>query len=179
MANTIKVIFLGVLGFFALVYFTAQKPKQITSKEAKSTVSYEKLSPTIKKLLKKDTYLIVASYDAMLVLKDIKKYLNVSKNIILVPNVSNTSWAMKKLFVEEKLEELKKSTDELIFYDVNSNLASILNIYTTQDRFYVYKFEDKNLKLIFTNKIKENLYQEKNLSKKQILEILNPLKKIF
>ncbi len=179
MANILKIVFLGIVGFSFLVYFTAQKPKQITSRETKTSVDYENLSNNLKNILKEDSYVIVASYDAMLVLKDIKKFLNVEKNIILVPNVSNTSWAMKKLFVESKLEELKKSTKEVIFYDTNSQLANILNIYSTKDRFYIYKFEKNILKLIFSNKIRENLYQEKKLSKKQILDILSPLKKIF
>ncbi|MBS9782610.1 MAG: hypothetical protein KGV43_02270 [Arcobacter sp.] len=178
MANLFKVIFLGVLGFFALVYFTAQKPKQISSKEAKSSIKYEKIPNNLKNILKENTYIIVASYDAMLVFKDINKYLGLKKPIILVPNISNTSWAMKKLFVESKLEELKNTTDEIVLYDKNSSLANILNIYSTQNKFYIYKIENKLIKLVYKNKIKENLYQE-NLSKKQILEILSPLKKIF
>ncbi len=178
MANIFKIVFLGLLGFFALVYFTAQKPKKILSKEAKSIIAYEQLGANLKDILKEDSFIIVASYDAMLVFKDIRKYLDIKKDIILVPNVSNTSWAMKKLFVEEKLEDLRRNTKEKILYDTNSKIANILNIYTTKDRFYIYKFHKKGLKLVFSDKIKENLYQE-NLSKKQILEILTPLQKIF
>ena len=152
MKNTLKIIFLGIIGFSFLIYLTAPKN---TNNENTKVQKYEldiknlpKVFDVVGKnpytkfdtLFKKgeEKYLAVLNHDAILVFKDLYKY--TSKNIVLIANVSNTPWLIKQIAVNGKLEELYKDSKIALINDENANFIRSLNINdNTQNAYFLYK----------------------------------------
>ena len=181
MANVLKIVFLGIIGFGLLVYLTA--PKQVEKKseinkdtklsttlfpnhyEVIGVSGYVKKTDLFKKGLEK--YLIVLNHDALSLVETLK--LNTRKDIVLVANISNTPWFIKKLAVNGKLAELNQGSNIPLINDTNGNLIKSLNLFDDiQTKYFIYKINtDSSVEKINEFSVKEGAL-ENGLTKKEI-----------
>lgn len=142
MANLLKVVFLGLIGFALLVFFTAEKPKQIVANEnVVNIVKYDSLpsifeivgkEDKVKKedLFKKDedTLIVVGNHDSLAVVKELPKYFELTKPYVMVANISAAPWFVKKMFIPGKLEELNSGSNIPMIYDFEGEMVNVLNV---------------------------------------------------
>lgn len=159
--NILKIVFLGVVGFGVLVYITAPEQKNIAKDGKKvelttaSLPSHLELIGESKYIRKenffssdKETFIIVANHDSLIVLNELYKYTD-KKNILIVANISKTPWIIKKLAVNGKLEELYKDSTIKIVNDSNGSFVNALNLNDiTQNRYFIYKVKDNKISFI-------------------------------
>ncbi len=171
MVNLLKIIFLGLVGFSILLFFTAEKPKQIDVKDnivdiikydalpktyelvgEKNTISKESLFNKNKK-----TLIIVGNHDSLAVVKDFSKYFKLELPYVLVANVSSAPWFVKKMFILNKLEELNQGTDVPMIYDFDGDMVSALKVQDNSNTsFLAYLLtEDGIISEIYHGSVKE------------------------
>jgi hypothetical protein len=194
MKNTLKIIFLGIIGFSLLVYLTA--PKNINNSNEKVNKSdnlnidliprylevvgnspYTKFETLFQKGVEK--YLIVLNHDSLAIFKEL--YKKTDKNIVLIANVSNTPWIIKQIAVNSELEKMfKDSTIPLINDEKGSFVYALgLNNNNKQNQYFVYKLNsDGSIIKIKDGSVKDGAL-EKGISKEELENELNEIIKIF
>lgn len=139
--NVLKLVFLGVVGFGLLVYLTAQKPKNIEVNKSENQALTIKRFPqkvelvgqnnlvSTNKLFKSKvkTLLVVGNHDSLMVVKDLTKYFQINIPYVVVANISNAPWFIKKWAIPGKLEELNKNSTTPMIYDYDGNIITALN----------------------------------------------------
>lgn len=157
MANILKIVFLGVVGFGLLVYLTAPEQPNKNNK----TVTNEKINTSlfpshfevigVGGYMKKDDlfkkanrrYIIVLNHDALSLVEPLK--LTDRKDIVLVANISKTPWFIKKLAVNGKLEDLNANSNNPMINDSSGNFTKLLNVTDdTQTKYFIFKINDDN-----------------------------------
>ncbi len=142
MANILKIVFLGIVGFALLVFFTAEKPKQVVLDDnVRNIVKYTSLpqmyelvgeNKDVKKesLFKKNeqALIVVGNHDSLAVIKDLPKFFKIDIPYVMVANISTAPWFVKKMFIPGKLEELNKDSKIPMIYDFNGDMINILNV---------------------------------------------------
>lgn len=178
--NIIKIVVLGIIGFAGLVYLTAPKDKiKPQVKIDKSSLSIAKF-PSHLELVneamyirkekifnkEKEKFLIVLNHDALIVFNELDKY--TKKDVLLVANIANTPWLIKKLAVDGKLEELYKNSKIRIANDSNGAIVSVLGVNDiTQNKYFIYKvLKDGSIKKVLVSSVKLDALQ-KGISKEE------------
>lgn len=192
MANILKIVFLGIIGFAGLVYLTAPEnkinPEKKVSNENLNISSlpeyfevvgnrtYSKKEEFITK--GKESFLIVANHDSLVFLNNLYKV--TKKDVLLVANISNTPWLMKKLAVDGKLEELfEKSTIRIINDNSGSVIKSLGLDDNTQTRYFIYKiFKDGKIKEVAKGDVKLDALQ-KGVSEEELSSTLNTIAEVI
>jgi len=171
MKNILKIVFLGIVGFGLLVYLTAPKNPNVVKKEKNDMqLTYESLPwhyeivgnkfYTKKEELFKtnDSYIIVLNHEGLAIANKLNSL--EAKNIVLVANVSNTPWLIKKLAVNGKLEELAKGSKIPLINDESGNIVNALRLNDkTQTKYFIYKINNKKI----INKVGEGNLKEGSL----------------
>jgi hypothetical protein len=157
MANVLKIVFLGIMGFGLLVYLTAPDQTKTDNQIVKNNNLNTSLFPShfevigvggyMKKddLFKKENrkFILVLNHDALSLVEPLK--LTNRKDIVLVANISKTPWFIKKLAVNGKLEELNKNSIVPMVNDSSGKFTKLLNINDdTQTKYFVFKINDDN-----------------------------------
>lgn len=173
MKNILKMVFLGVIGFGILVYLTAPTPPQKETKKeytGKMTLdSFPRFFDVISKseftkfdeiFKNKRQYLVVLNHDSLAVFKDLYKYSN--KDFVLVANVANTPWLIKKLAVDDKLKDLFKASTIPLINDDKGLISNILNVDSKNQNVYtVFEInEKKEITKLFSASVKLNALQD-------------------
>lgn len=193
MVNLLKVVFLGLVAFGLLVYFTAEKPKQIMANDnVVNLIKLESLPETYELVGKKDivsrenlfknnneTLILVGNHDSLAVIKDFQKLFNINKNIVLVANISSAPWFVKKMFIPSKLEELNKDSKLPMIYDSDGSMVNALNVSdNSKTRFYAYLLSKEG----FITKVYEGIVKQGaidgSMSDEEKKKVLEPLTKL-
>ena len=175
MKNILKIVFLAIVGFGLLVYFTAPKdmPKKVEKNDDNKTLSidfipryfelvgnspYTKFETLFEKGVEK--YIIVLNHDAIAVFKNL--YKKTDKNIVLIANIANTPWIVKQLAVNEELEKMYKDSKIPLINDSSGVFTRSLMINSNiQNQYFVYKLNTDGTIV----KITEGLVKEGALEK--------------
>ncbi len=167
-ANTIKIVFLSIIGMVALTYLVAPKPEQkLETKDIKLDIKYmpneykivgDSKIYTKQELFTKgeECYLIVGNHESLAVLNDIKKFIDTNKKIILVANISSIPWALKEFAIEPTLEKFMEGRDIKMIFDTRGDVIYSLALKDTNPLNYiVYKIERSGaIKNLYTGKVK-------------------------
>lgn len=194
MANLLKVVFLGLVGFGLLVYFTAEKPKQIIANDdVINIVKYESL-PAQFELVGKDSevkreslfeknkkYLIVVgNHDSLSVVKELPKLYKLDIPYVMVANISAAPWFVKKLFIPGKLEELNEGSNIPMIYDMDGSMANALKVIdTSKTKFFAYLLTDVGtISKIYEGEVKAGAL-DGTMSMDEIKNTLKPLSELL
>ena len=141
MANILKIVFLGLVGFSLLVFLTVDKPKQISKDDSAKILNYDVLPSKyelvgINKEVSKDnlfkknekTLIVVGNHDSLSIVKELPKYFKLEIPYVMVANISAAPWFVKKMFIPGKLEELNEGTKIPMIYDFDGDMVNALNI---------------------------------------------------
>ena len=191
--NILKIVILGILGFALLVYLTAPKnPNSVEINQNSKNVlnidyipryfevagksSYVQFETFFQKGVEK--YIIVLNHDSLALFKDLYKYTN--KNIVLVANISNTPWLIKKFAVNGKLDEMyKSSTIPLINDSTGSFINSLALNDNTQNKYFIYKINiDGTIVKVNEGLVELNIL-EKGISEEYSKNSLERIAKVF
>ncbi len=186
--NVLKIVFLGIVGFAGLVYLTAPEDRLAPKKDEKKVLKSVTYFPSHFELIgegnyfRKETlfpkgeekFLIVLNHDSLAVFNELDKH--IKKDIVLVANVSQTPWLIKKLAVDGKLEELYKGTNNKLINDSNGAVIRVLGLNSViPNKYYVYKVQkDGTIKEVFDGTVKLDAMQ-KGISKEEKTSVLNSL----
>jgi hypothetical protein len=193
--NILKIVFLGVVGFGLLVYFTADKPKNIDKTlVSNSELTLDNIPKSFELVGSKDlvssdnlfkegekTLLIVGNHDSLSVVKDLKNYFEINMPYVMVANISNAPWFIKKWAIPGKLEELNKDSNVPMIYDYDGSMVNSLNqLDTTKIAYFAYMIDENgNISNIYNGKVKEDAMdgsmseEEKKASLEPLVSLLN------
>lgn len=191
--NSLKIVILGIIGFALLVYLTAPKnPNSVEVNQNSKNVlnidyipryfevagksSYVQFETFFQKGVEK--YIIVLNHDSLALFKDLYKYTN--KNIVLVANISNTPFLIKKFAVNGKLDEMYKSSTIPLINDSNGSFINTLALNdNTQNKYFIYKINiDGTIVKVNEGLVELNIL-EKGISEEYSKNSLEQIAKIF
>lgn len=193
--NILKIVVLGILGFSALVYFTASKPAAVVASENRgNSITKESLPQSFELVgqqqhISKDdlfkanakSLIVVGNHDSLAVVKDLNKYFPLEVPFVMVANISTAPWFVKKMFIPSKLEELNKGSNVPMIYDFDGHMVQSLGV-TNNDKtaFIAYLIEENDTVVkIYEGKVKEGALdgsmndEEKKEALKPLVELLN------
>jgi len=190
MGNLLKVIFLGIAGFALLVYFTAEKPKQIVADDNVVNIINYKTLPLSYELVgsdekvkkevlfpqNKESLVVVGNHDSLAVVKELPKLFEINIPYVMVANISSAPWFVKKLFIPGKLEELNKDTNIPMIYDMDGKMVNALGVVdNSKTKFFAYKITDAGtISKIYEGVVKEGAL-DGTMSTDEIKQTLKPL----
>lgn len=188
--NILKIVVLGILGFSALVYFTASKPAAMVANEnAGTSITKEVLPQSFelvgqKQHLSKDelfkpntkSLIVVGNHDSLAVVKDLNKYFTLEMPFVMVANISSAPWFVKKMFIPGKLEELNKENNVPMIYDFDGNMVQALGVTNNEKTaFIAYVIEENGtIAKIYEGKVKEGAL-DGSMNEEEKKEALKPL----
>ena len=178
MKNIFKVVLLFVVGFGFLIYLTI--PSNIKEDKNQKELEFKNLPAFFdvvngNNYTKKDDffkkfplYLIVLNHDSLAVFSELHKK-NINGNIVLVANISNTTWLIKQIAVNGELEKMFKNSKINLINDSSGSFSNSLDINNnSQNGYFVYKvFEDGKITKIFQNSVKKGALQN-GITKEEI-----------
>lgn len=194
MANLLKVVFLGLAGFGLLVFFTAEKPKQIVANDnVINIVKYTSL-PSEYELVGKDgkikreslfvekkkALIIVGNHDSLAIVKELPKLFKVDIPYVMVANISAAPWFVKKMFIPSKLEELNEGSKIPMIYDFDGDMAKSLNVVdNSKIRYFAYLLSSEGtISKIYEGQVKEGAL-DGSMNESEKKAALEPLVKLL
>ncbi|MFA7084337.1 MAG: hypothetical protein WC141_07370 [Arcobacteraceae bacterium] len=188
--NILKIVFLGLIGFSALVYFTANKPKQIEANQNSEVLMTKEALPQSFELVgnKNDvmkdelfkegtkTLIVVGNHDSLVVVKELNNYFPLDIPFVMVANISSAPWFVKKLFIPSKLEELNKGSNIAMIYDFNGDTVHALEVTNNEKTAFIAYILDENngIRKIYEGSVKEGAL-DGSMSEEEKKEVLQPL----
>ncbi|MFV7790639.1 hypothetical protein ACNSOP_08785 [Aliarcobacter lanthieri] len=171
MKNTIKVVFLGLVGFALLVYLTMPDFSSENSTKQELSLSFlPKFFDVVGKnpYTKKDeffkngekTYLVILNHDSLAIFKDL--YKKTDKNIVLIANISNTPWLIKQIAINGELENMYQYSRIPLINDSDGSFVKSLGLNdNSQSNYFVYALlEDESIEKLFKNSVKKGALQD-------------------
>jgi len=190
MANLLKVVFLGLVGFALLVFFTAEKPKQIVANDnVVNIVKYDSLPSffeivgkenKVKKedLIKKgeETLIVVGSHDSLSVIKELPNYFDLKIPYVMVANISAAPWFVKKMFIPGKLEELNEGSNIPMVFDFDGDMVNVLNVLdTSKTKFTAFLVSSEGIiSKLYEGEVKDGAL-DGSMSEDEKKKVLTPL----
>ena len=108
------------------------------------------------------TLLVVGNHDSLAVVKDFEKLFDTNVPYVMVANISNAPWFIKKWAIPGKLEELTKDIKTPMIYDTDGLMVKSLlldNLESTKYFAYLVN-EDGSVTKIHTGTVKEGALEE-------------------
>jgi len=192
MVNTLKIVFLAIIGFGFLVYLTAPEQQEKNIQVKKSMKVNTSVFPShfevigVGGYMKKNDlfkngnrkYIIVLNHDALSLVEPLKT--TNRDDIVLVANISKTPWFIKKLAVNGKLEELNANSSIPMINDTSGDFTKLLNITDDiQTKYFIFKIQDdKSIIKVQELEVKEGALEfgiTKQESSKFIKELISYL----
>lgn len=190
--NVLKLVFLGVVGFGVLVYFTANKPKEPIVVNEQSGLSKALLPQSFElvgveqrvgqnELFKGETLIVVGNHDSLAVVKELNRYYELPINFVMVANISSAPWFVKKMFIPGKLEELNAQSNIPMIYDFEGDMVHALAVDNNEKTAFLAYHLQKNGRIvkIYEGSVKEGALDgsmsedEKKEALKPLFELLN------
>ncbi|OUR70539.1 hypothetical protein A9Q76_07165 [Arcobacter sp. 31_11_sub10_T18] len=202
MLKFINLVLFTIAVIVGITFFTVDKPVEHTDKNASSkTVEKKEIKLSLNyfpnsvevigkvKLVKKNqlfsvsskTLLIVGNHDSMSVIKDLKKHFDIKIPYVMVANISNAPWFIKKWAIPGKLLELTQDVDSPMIFDDEGLVVQSLALYNTEPtKYFVYiVHENGDISNVYTGSVKEGALEygitddETKTALSPILEFLN------
>ncbi|MFA7571986.1 MAG: hypothetical protein WCY75_12165 [Sulfurimonadaceae bacterium] len=193
--NILKIVVLGILGFSALVYFTASKPNAMVANDVNGTALSKEALPqnfelvgteglVAKGELFKDnlaSLIVVGNHDSLAVVKELNRFFELKIPVVMVANISSAPWFVKKMFIPGKLEELNQGSTIPMIYDFDGFTVQALGVTNNEKTaFIAYLLDERgNINKLFEGKVKEGALdgsmneEEKKAALLPLVEIIN------
>lgn len=182
MKNSLRVVFLAIIGFGFLIYFTL--PKNSVVNKSTKELDFRNLPSffdvvNANNYTKKDEFfksfplfLIVLNHDSLAIFNELYKK-DLKENIIFIANISNTPWLIKQIAVNGELEKMYKNSTIPIINDSNGAFINSLDLSnSSQNGYFVYKIDyEGKITNVFEGSVKKGALQS-GISKENIEEEL-------
>ncbi len=192
MKNILKIVFLGVIGIFALTYLTVEKP-EVKANDNPAGLSYANLPAQYElvgvannvnkeELFKANekTLIVVGNHDSLAIVKELPKLFDVKLPYVMVANISSAPWFVKKMFIPGKLEELNEGTNIPMVFDMDGAAVAALNVTeNAKTKFIAFMLnENGTISELYTGEVKEGALdgsmneEEKKAALKPLADLL-------
>lgn len=190
MLKFINLVLFTITIVVGITFFTAKPPTSVKAVRESSFELSTKYFPKsvevvgsnkfvkIEELFKKDTQtlLIVGNHDSMSVIKDLKKYFEIKIPYVMIANISNAPWFIKKWAIADKLKELVVNIEDPMIYDDEGFMVGSLGLNNTEPtKYFVYLVnKDGSIKNIYIGSVKEGAL-ENGITEDEIKSSLKPI----
>lgn len=164
--TTFKLVLLSIIFLVGVTYLTVEPPQKIERKKIElknlpqsvELISNETLKFATKSIVKKGTVIFVGNHESIAIANDLRKELSLkSGQFVIVSNVSDAPWFIKRWQAHTKNQELNKEQNNIPWiYDRDGAMRNFLQVPTSDAiKFFVYNVkEDESIEKIFTGRVK-------------------------
>ncbi len=164
-SQTLKLIFLSMVGLGLLTYLTVEQPKPIEKKQIilndmpkiVELIGYENREFVTSSIIKPNSIIFVGNHESIVLANTLGEMLNVKDGeFITISNISDAPWFIKKWQAHKKNVQLKGDKHLPWIYDKSGEMRNFLQIPTSDAvKYFVYKVNsDGIIEKIFTGKVK-------------------------
>lgn len=161
--SIIKIILVSVIFLVGLTYLTSNPPKQIENKDillkelpkTVNLVGYENREFNTNSIIKEDTIIFVGNFESLAIANDfINLAKDKNKNIVVVSNISDAPWFIKKWQAHDKSLELRGDTNIPWIYDKDGAIRYFLQIKSSEPlKYTVFKVLKDKIKEIYQGSV--------------------------
>ncbi len=188
--SIIKLVVISIVALVALTFLTVDPPKKIQ----KEIVALENLPKTVEligfddqkfntsSIIKKGNIIFVGNHESIVLANDLEKMLNLEVGkFVIVSNVSDEPWFIKRWQAHTKNTKLKGEKHIPWIYDRDGDMRNFLQVPTSDAvKYFVYKVqEDGTIKNIFIGKVKTGTVDgviSKEETQKSLSEVVDIIK---
>ena len=163
--STIKIVILSTVGLVLLTFLTVDAPikiekKVINIKNLPNTVEligFEDKKFSTKSIIKKETIIFVGNHESIILANDLYKMLNLKDGqFVIVSNISDAPWFIKRWQAHTKNEQLKGNNHLPWIYDRDGGIRNFLQVPTSDAvKYFIYKVNTQGIiNKIFVGKVK-------------------------
>ena len=187
--SIVKLVVLSTVGLIALTLLTVEEPKRIDKKsidianlpKTVELIGYEDEKFATSSIIKQDTVIFVGNHESIVLATKLQKMLNLtSGKFVIVSNVSDAPWFIKRWQAHTKNETLKGKLHLPWIYDRDGALRNFLQVPTSDAvKYFVYKVSDSGvINRIFIGNVKVGTI-EGAMSESEIEENLSEVVRIL
>jgi len=187
--SIVKLVVLSTVGLIALTLLTVEEPKRIDKKsidianlpKTVELIGYEDEKFATSSIIKQDTVIFVGNHESIVLATKLQKMLNLtSGKFVIVSNVSDAPWFIKRWQAHTKNETLKGKLHLPWIYDRDGGLRNFLQVPTSDAvKYFVYKVSDSGvIDRIFIGNVKVGTI-EGAMSESEIEENLSEVVRIL
>jgi len=187
--SILKLILLSVVFLVGLTYLTVEPPKKIENKDillkdlpkTVNLVGYEDREFNTNSIIKENTIIFVGNFESLAIANDFIELIKGKRsNIVIVSNISDAPWFIKKWQANKKSLELRGDTDIPWIYDKDGSIRYFLQIKSTDPlKYTVFEvLKDKNVKKIHQGSVIKGTIDGKMSKediKKELSDVLNKI----
>ncbi|MGB3751520.1 MAG: hypothetical protein WA945_08125 [Arcobacteraceae bacterium] len=153
--STIKLIIISAVALIVLTYLTVDAPIKIEKKEIHLSdlpktvelIGYEDQKFNTNSIIKKDTIIYVGNHESIVLAADLAKMLDLPiGKFIIVSNISDAPWFIKRWQAHTKNTNLKGEKQIPWIYDRDGKIRNFLQVRTSDAvKYFIYKVDDKGV----------------------------------
>ncbi|BFU77231.1 hypothetical protein ALC152_04460 [Arcobacter sp. 15-2] len=163
--STIKLILISAIALIVLTFLTVDTPKKIEKKEITlqdlpktvELIGFEEQEFNAASIIKKDILIFVGNHESIVLADKLDKMLNVSVGkFVIVSNISDAPWFIKRWQAHTKNTKLKGEKNIPWIYDRDGKIRNFLQVPTTDAlKYFIYKVDNNGIvKSIYIGKVK-------------------------
>jgi len=189
--SIVKLIIISTIGLVGLTILTVDAPQKIEKKviniknlpKTVELIGFEDQKFSTKSIIKKESVIFVGNHESIVVANDLNKMLNLKDGqFIIISNISDAPWFIKKWQAHAKNEQLKGKKHLPWIYDRDGKMRNFLQVPTSDAvKYFVYKVDLNGIvNKIFNGKVKMGTIDgsmSENEIKKNLSEVVQLLKK--
>ena len=152
---TAKLIIISVVILVGLTFLTVDAPIKIEKKEINlvnlpktvELIGYENQEFNASSIIKKDTIIYVGNHESIVLADDLEKMLNLPVGkFIIVSNVSDAPWFIKRWQAHTKNTKLKGEKHIPWIYDRDGSIRNFLAVPTSDAvKYFIYKVNNEGI----------------------------------
>jgi len=186
----IKIVIISTIGLVLLTFLTVDAPVKIEKKEMNikdlpttvELIGFEDQEFATKSIIKKDAVIFVGNHESIVLANDLYKMLNLKDGqFVIVSNISDAPWFIKRWQAHTKNEQLKGKKHLPWIYDRDGGIRNFLQVPTSDAiKYFVYRVDNNGVvNRVFIGKVKvgtiDGAMSESEI-KENLLEVMNILK---
>ncbi len=188
--SIIKIVIISTVGLVLLTFLTVDAPVKIEKKvidiknlpQTVELIGFKDQKFTASSIIKKDTIIFVGNHESIVLANNLYKMLNLNDGqFVIVSNVSDAPWFIKRWQAHTKNEQLKGKKHLPWIYDRDGGIRNFLQVPTSDAiKYFVYKVNsDGVINNIYIGKVKvgtiDGAMSESEI-KENLQEVVNKLK---
>jgi len=181
--STIKLILISAVALVVLTFLTVDAPvtiekKKIVLQDLPKTVEligYENQEFNTASIIQKETLIYVGNHESIVLADELEKMLNLAVGkFIVVSNVSDAPWFIKRWQAHTKNTKLKGENNTPWIYDRDGAIRNFLQVPTSDSvKYFIYKANSQGvINRIYVGKVKQGTIDGK-MTQKEITENLS------
>lgn len=163
--STIKLMIISVVALVALTYLTVDAPVKVEKKEINlvdlpkvvELIGYEDQEFNTASIIKKETLLFVGNHESIVLADDLEKMLGLDVGkFVIVSNVSDAPWFIKRWQAHTKNTKLKGEKNIPWIYDRDGKIRNFLQVPTSDSlKYFIYKVNSNGVvNRVYIGKVK-------------------------